>query len=698
MRKKLLALLIANLFVAAPAFAQSDEFKLEGSVSLGGIYVDDKGTADISKLNEYRDLSGGLMSGFDLRGRSSRYWLDAFGENFGRDDVYVTARGGLYDIFKYRLYTDSLRHNFLINGITPYAGAGSSTQTAVFPRLNTGTWDFLDVGYKRRDDGGLFEWQGLAPWYLRVEANQVTSSGSKLGASSQGLSPGNGFVDLAVPVEYKTRNATFEGGYNTRTMSASLAWMTSKFENDNETFTFTNGFFNNGIDTAYLGADNKYSRLAGNATFRQLPWGSTLALRFTKDELESDAPLVGSVLNTGGAIAQTGPNTPTFNGKIENETFTAAFASAPAKNLDTRVYYNYYKRDDKSTHVEFNSTLGVFDNELFSYEKKNYGIDAYYRINRQNRVGAGYDHLDIERTRFDFDRTKDKKFFVEWKNTSLDSLAARVKYTTLKRDSNFLLANDGANANDVLYWNRFLQAYDAANLDQDQWKVTLDWTPMDFVDVSLEGISRKNKYRDQTLGRLKDDRREVYVSASYGQPGAVRFTVFGDIEDVKYDSRHRVVGTATAPGAYDPNTPATATNYNWESTAKDKNWAFGVAVDWPVMEKITVKLSAMRYKTDGQVDFASQTAVTSPTYPQPLSLYDDTERSSINLRAVYAFNKTWTFTGGYAYEKFDYKDAGYDGYRYTIPAATNQNSYLNGYYANPNYKVNILYGLATYRF
>ena len=41
MKKKLISILIANLFVAAPAFAQSDAFKLEGSVSLGGIYVDE---------------------------------------------------------------------------------------------------------------------------------------------------------------------------------------------------------------------------------------------------------------------------------------------------------------------------------------------------------------------------------------------------------------------------------------------------------------------------------------------------------------------------------------------------------------------------------------------------------------------------------------------------------------------------------
>ncbi len=97
MKKKLISILIANLFVAAPVFAQ-DAFKVEGSVSVGGITVDENDAKDASKLNELRDLSDGGMLGFDLRGRGGRYWFDLFGENLGRDDHYVNLRGGIYDV------------------------------------------------------------------------------------------------------------------------------------------------------------------------------------------------------------------------------------------------------------------------------------------------------------------------------------------------------------------------------------------------------------------------------------------------------------------------------------------------------------------------------------------------------------------------------------------------------------------------
>src|SRR5688572_10869174 len=142
MDRKLICILIANLFAVPAALAQqADGMRISGSVTAGGIHTDDDGVRDASKLNEYQDLSSGGLFGFDIAGRSSRYWFDLFGENLGRDDQYLDVRGGVYDVFKYRLFSDSLKHNFLWNGLTPYNGAGSNAHRTTFPRLDTSTWN-----------------------------------------------------------------------------------------------------------------------------------------------------------------------------------------------------------------------------------------------------------------------------------------------------------------------------------------------------------------------------------------------------------------------------------------------------------------------------------------------------------------------------------------------------------------------------
>lgn len=697
MKRKLIGILVANVFAATvPAFAQTGG--VTGSVSVGGVSVDDGGARDLYKLNEYRDLDDGALFGFDLSGRGGRYWFDLFGENLGRDDQYLHARGGVYDVFKYKLYSDSLRHNFLLNGITPYTGAGSAAHRATFPRLDPSTWGNVESSYKRRDDGGFFEFQGVSPWYVRMDANQVTWKGSKPGSASQGLSPGNGFVELFFPVDYKTRNVSFEGGYNTRALRFDVSYLVSKFENSEELVTWTNGYFGNGIDTTYLAADNRYQRLAGNVSWRDLPGNSTLAARFTTDELKSNVPVGGSVLGTTtGGMTPTNPSTSSYAGRVDNDTFTATFASAPARSWDTRLYYYYRKRDDTSTHVSFASGI---ENEPYSYKSNQLGFDAHWRPARGQRVGFGFDLNDTDRHgRWDYDNTEDKRLFLEYKNTMLDELAARVKYTRLERDSNFLLASQGTGPTDVAYWNRYVTAFDLANVNQDQVKLTLDWTAAPNLDLSFEGIVKRNDYDKNTLGRLKDDRSEVYVSASYGLPNGARLTVFGDIEKVEYNSTHRVVGAGTTAGAYEPSAPPNGSNYNWSGKVEEENWAVGIAFDWQIAANFALRASAIHYKTDGMVDLQLQDGVpTSVTRPVPVTYFDDTKKTSFTIKGVYDLTKSLSLTAGYAYERYEYSDEQYNGYRNTIPASTLQDSYLSNLYAYPQYKANIVFGLLTYRF
>ena len=85
--------------------------------------------------------------------------------------------------------------------------------------------------------------------------------------------------------------------------------------------------------------------------------------------------------------------------------------------------------------------------------------------------------------------------------------------------------------------------------------------------------------------------------------------------------------------------------------------------------------------------------IAAATYPQPVANYDDAKIQTFTVKGIYTLNKQWSFTAGYTYEKYDYKDAQYDGYRYVIPAANRADGYNLGYLANPNYNNTIVYGM-----
>lgn len=726
MERKLIAVLVANLFIATPAFAFE---AFNGSVSLGGLYVD-KDTKDAAKLNEYRDMSDGVLSAIELQGKSEKYYLNFFGENLARDDQFLNLTGGMKGNFKYNLFSDRLKHNFTFDARSPYSGIGTALQTIPLPvttgsaTLNPATWNTYDLGYKRRNDGGGIELSFGTPFFARFDVSQVKFEGNKLQAYAQGTSPGNGFVDFAIPVDSTTKNFQTEVGYATRTITASLSYLQSKYQNNNDVLQWSNGFFN-GLDASPLAPDNEYKRLALNAAFRKLPVGdSTLALRYTTSKSENNVSILQTQLNTGvgtgpGTTPATNPTSPVFNGNVEYDTYSAVLNSYWGKLVDTKFYLNSFKKENKSSRIDFVNlpaglscgdapvvvgppALSACDTELFSYEKRNYGAEAGVKFMPGNKLLFTYDYSKIDRERPDSTETKDTRYGVEYRNTMLDMVTARLKYSNLSRKSNFLEADAGANAQDPLYLTRFVAKFDVSNLDQNVIKLSVDLTPSEFFDIGAEYAIKSNKYKDTVLGRTKDSRDEIYLQASFGDRDVFRITGFVNWENVKYDSYHRNISNLTAAGAYDPFAAATAQNYNWSATNKDQNSAFGLGFEWPVLERLMIKGSTVWARSEGSVDVTAQRLASGAPAAALANInnYGNNEKLMFNLKGIYTINRNWEVTGGLAYEDVKFNDVQFNGYTYVVPVATSgtSTSYLSGWYASPDYRATVVYVMGKYRF
>ena len=324
MRPKLISMLVASLFVASPLAlaAEGAGMTWTGSASLGLRLTNDT-ALDPSKLNEYRDLgSTAPLTMFDVKGRGDDYYVNLFGENIGRDDMFLDFRGGKYGVFKYQLYDNELRHNFGsgLGALSPYSGIGGAILTAVFPNPNVSNWNSFDHSYSRRDWGGMFEISANSPWYFRAEANEVKRSGINVIAGAQGTSPGNGFVDLPAPIDYSTKNYTAEGGYSSKAGHIAVNLTHSTFDNGNDVLRWSNGFFANGLDTTILAPDNTFTKLSVNGNLRKLPGDSTLAGRVTHSKLTNDVAVQATMLSTGGANPATAASSPLFRGDIKYTT------------------------------------------------------------------------------------------------------------------------------------------------------------------------------------------------------------------------------------------------------------------------------------------------------------------------------------------------------------------------------------------
>jgi MtrB/PioB family decaheme-associated outer membrane protein len=706
MRKIPAALALTALALAVPAALA----QVSGTVSVTGYSTSVTGD-NPWRLFEYRDLDDGFTAGVNLRMQSDAWWHRLFAENLGRDDQFVELRGGRYGLFKYGLYGDDVVHNLTFGAITPFSGAGTNnltfagTPSATVPSVNIATWNKFDYGIKHRNVGGYTEIQpGVdSPFYVRFSSNRKRTDGIRP-VGGTGGSPGGPAYELQAPVDWTTTDFTGEAGYSSRTLHLSVSALYSKFEDHNDFLNWRHPLVVTGFPTerTTISSDNDMFRIGANAMFKRLPMSSSLALRATYSKLETDMPVETgwlAISGTTGNLRLSNPSSTHFEGEVVSKSMSAALNSNLATRLDSKIYWNWYERENNSHHIVFTPggpgsgggcdftaagvALPTCTTEFLHFTKNNLGADLQYRVNRENKVTLGLDYTDIERERIDYDQTKEKKVTLEWKSGALGFVDTRVKYQHLDRDSRFLL---GSRADPFV---RDVHRFDVAPLERDLFKVSFDASPMPLLDLGAEVIWKRNDYKDTILGRTSDKREELYLSASYGDPEAWRVTAFFDYERTHYDSTHWVGATTTYPN---PNAAGTA--YMWTGKVHDKNNLIGLAADWLPMERLKVMASFTWQKTDGGVDFISQNNLGNPL---PIDAYDSFRKKALNVRATYGVHKSLDLTLGAAYEKFDFSDVQLDGYINALRTGTTQN-FFSGAYAFPSYKATIVYGTVTYRF
>lgn len=696
MKKTALSILVAGLF-AAPALAQQTGFT--GSLSVTGIGTDVEGINPYL-LEKYRDLSDGVTAGTDLWRHDEGGRMRLFSENLGRDDQFIELSGNRYGFLKYSLYNNNIVHNLTFNAITPYTGIGTNNLTypggvGATPSTNTATWSRFDYQKKHENYGGTFEispW-ATSPWYFRATANQRKTEG-QVPAGNALTSPGGPFVELPMPLDWTTTDLSAEVGHSTKTRHYSLLFSWSKFEDNNERYFWRNPAITGALtpETSTISPSNELWRVVGNGVWRQLPMASTLALRGTYAVGTSDVPVQTSFpLTPTGALRQTNPNVASFEGEVIYKTLSASLNSQLARSLDSRIYLNWNKQDNDSTQVVFTPTGGnacdynpatgttgpTCTNDPYHYERRNLGIDLQYRLSPQNKFSGGWDWADVERERHDFHESEDNKLYVEWKNSSLEALSARLKYQYLQRRSEFGFADINPALSNTNLFLFYLKPFDANDLDQNLVKLALDSSPAQFLDLGAEVIYKDNNYKDVALGRTGDTRKELYLSAAYGDPQRFRVSTFFDFETIQYDSTHYqgAPNPATFPAAVSP------TVFQWKGTVKDENWVVGLAADWLPITRLRLRGSYIYQETEGTVDFtANHPAAVIRNIPN----YDSFTKHTFDLRAIYALTRNFEVTVGAAYEEFKYDDAQFANYNYTQLTGANQN-FLSGAYAFPDY-------------
>jgi MtrB/PioB family decaheme-associated outer membrane protein len=652
--------MIANLLPFSPAFSEDTVF--EGQVTLQGVYYDVNGSK--AKFHEYsdsRDNSQALGEITFLRDSPTEF-ISSRGTDIGYDTQHYRLEGGRYGAFKAWFDYNEIIHNITEDARTFYSGVGSGI-LAGMAGTDSNTWiSTFDYYTKRKRFDSGADFNLLNPFFFNVNYMYEQKEGVQpTGAAA--TSPGGIALELPQPVDYTTNGLRLEGGYAKNPFFISVGYTYNDFGNGIQDLHFidASGTF---LDPFSLPPDSTLNRFDVRGSVR-LPLNSRFSLNIANARTESDT--------TSFAL---------YDGKVDTSTYDFALTGNPCAHSEAKLYYKYYDRDNKS---------GVTNDPLFptfSYTTKTYGGDLNFKLPAKLRLDTGYKHVTADRkVEYETDPAAvlpdntDNIYFAGLKWVGLDFMSAKAGYERLERDADYRTFESKAMQN---------QKFIYAPQNRDTWKAALDIFPTDALNFGLEYNHKKADYRDTTYGLAGDKRDALNFAADYVHGSCARLSGYFDAEKITLD--RNMIRNAS----------------RWDLEEEQKTFGYGIRTDiYVIPKKLTLVLRYDYLRANGFDDFtfydnsaAFWAGIGVPQgSPVDIPNWDDYQRYTLGLTAVYNFSESLVVRAGYAYERFRYSDAQYDNYQYiAADPAVSSKAYLTGAYSNPSYSANVVFLGVTYLF
>lgn len=692
-----LVLLLFSLITLTTAFAAED--KISGDIAATGTLSHVSGSK--AKFNEYNDIQSGVYSDIKINYDSEKYYADFYSRDMFYNTQSYDLEGGKWGAFKFDLFYNEIPHNFTYDAKTIYSGVGTDNLSYPThpPDTNTDIWNTFDYSTKRKNYGAGFKIDLLKPFFLDFSATSEKRTGVyPLGAA--GTTPGGIAVELPAPIDYTTDSVNLATGYSKNPFFVSLGYFYSNFNNSNANFYFRNPATINTAgttDTYSMPPDNHFYKINLKGAVK-LPFNSKFNLDLATASAKSDANLSNSyVSNIAGGLQSITLNSPFFNGQVDTNNVSTSVTSRPLPFLDAKLFLKYDTRENKSvliTTTDATETPPTFTNTLFNYRRAKYGTELGFRLPAHFSLSANYSHATISRERDDIPDNRDDLAGIDLKWKGLDFLAARIGWERLDRRAEF-------EPPATTSFETFIRRFDAAAKTRNVYKANLDFFPTDNISVSLGYRHRETSYTDTIMGLTGDKGDEFMIDADYLINKRIRLFGFFDYERIRLDQFQRQAGAAGSP---DPATVPTATAFNWTAVQKDENYSYTIGTEiFIIPEKLNLLLQYSYLQADGTVDYTYLLGAT----PLPagrtqdnidLSNWDGYKLSYFLIKLSYNVTKALSVTAGYAFEKYDYSDAQYDGYSYVPAVAGTNGAYLTGAYNNPSYESHLGFVTLSYRF
>lgn len=711
MKLRTIILAIALVLLSfASAFPDGGTF----TGDMGGTAVVDNVNGSKAKYSEYRDETkgGGIYGDIRLGYDSDSYWMKFSATDIGYKTQNYTLDGGEYGKFTYDLFYNQIIHNITDGALTPFSGIGGNvlyngTGTAWSAKnmpTNPANWNTFDYSISRNQYGGSLKLDIPKPFYINLGIAREDRTGLTP------FSNGNN-VEIPAPVDYESTTYIGEIGYQAKPVFAALNFAYSDFTNQNQVLSIAS---TTGATAALMSLppDNSVYRLGFKGSV-MLPLNSRLNVSLANSHERSTFNLSPLITSSTGFLSST-----QFTGRKEIQNYSFSLTSTPLPFLNTKLFYQYYDSENKSENIIQGTGPLAFVVPLFGYKKDNYGVNLGFKLPEQFYLNTAYSYLDTDReNRPDIPSTKDNVYSAELRWNGLDCVTPKIGYERLERLASYgppyALSGAVSTANIP-----FFTMFDGSKQTRNTYKVIVDSSPLDNLNLGVAYKYKKSQYPEDTLGVQNAKTNEFETYGDYLLGGIVRINAYFDLQNTEENLTSYVYNAATAPTTV---ASVSSTQYVWNLKQKDDTDEYGAGVDFYVVpKKVTLRVQYDYVNSDGTQDFSffypgvvgvtphgggyqggvntnsnSMSApIGNPDFDNDVDSY---HKSALTFKVTYAVSNNFSLAAGASIESYKYNDYGLQNPNYQYYSSLT-GSFLTGAYANPSYNASVGFLTAVYKY
>jgi MtrB/PioB family decaheme-associated outer membrane protein len=587
--------------------------------------------------------------------------------------------------------------------------------------------------------GGKYQWQDWTiSSSIKHEHKEGDQENSLAWIGTPSVVTGNGNITSSAlsyflqPINYDTDRFDINAVYgNTSRMQLLFGYTYNAFTDNNATWAGYNPF---GFTSSVTPTSGSAANLAASSNVRasytlppsnsaqqvkaQFGYNLTPTTRINANLqyglMQQNATYTPSTGNAN--FTPIGPPSSSFDGMIETFFGNFAITAHPLANLDVRAAYTLDDRQNLSSREGFRQYINdaytanpsILMNLPSSYTANKGNLEVGYRILPKTRLTVDYTYDTIHRTYSNTNDTTDSQVAATIRSAVLDDVTTSLRYLHQDRwageynpGAAFALLGLPTTRDYYGFYDYYL-----ASRRRDEMKATVDYAPgpespflrLPGLTISMQGKFDYDYYPTSALGLKSNNNISIGPDISYEPSDEWSFHAFYTYQQLFFNTNSLVTnavcngtGTTLTPG------PGCTSNGTWNQKTDDQTNTFGATVEWrPIPDKLKFVLDySLSYGNtsytfaDGGI-YSFPTSATNPTPVATSGLYIQALPStsgvlnSISLKAEYKFRPNISVIGGYAFERFTYKD-----YAYGVGATQFSNAIFTGD-AKPNYSVSVV--------